>query len=765
MIFADIIVDISHEDLDRSFQYIIPKELEEKIYVGVLVKIPFGRGNRIISGYVVGITKKPAWEISKMKKILEIEEQKVPVETELIALAGFIRENYGATMNQALKTVIPVRQKTKAVENKMILLAEDYKDSEKFSELLALCEKKHALARLRLLKEFLQKKELDYSYAVNILKVSAASVKELEKQGVIKVDRQTVYRNPLTFLEDFDRQPAVETELELNEEQKKIVEDIGKSEKRVHLIYGITGSGKTRVYIELIKETIRAGKQAIVMIPEISLTYQTVKRFSDVFGSRVSIINSKLSAGERYDQFERAKKGEIDIMIGPRSALFTPFSKTGIIIIDEEHESSYKSETVPKYHARETAVYRAKLCGAKLVLGSATPSVAAYYRALQGEYVLHKLEKRAAGQIAKVSVVDLRRELSEGNKTIFSRRLNNLILDRLEKKEQIMLFINRRGYAGFVSCRSCGEAIKCPHCDVSLTYHSKKNSIKENSIKENSIKENSAEGNLICHYCGYTLPMPKYCPNCASPYIAGFGTGTQKVEEQVKKYYPNARVLRMDTDTTSTKGGHERIIRAFAEHKADILIGTQMIVKGHDFPLVTLVGIIAADLSLYAPDYRASERTFQLLTQAEGRAGRHERYGEAVIQTYQPENASIVSAAAQNYEQFYEKEILYRTIMEYPPVIHMMAILITSKKKEDGAVLCEKIKKIIEEEKESYRIIGPAQANIFKIKDIYRRVIYIKHAQKEKIISLKNTIEEKIKAEVKLRKADILFDLNPMNGY
>lgn len=765
MIFADIIVDISHEDLDRTFQYIIPEELEEKIYVGVLVKIPFGRGNRIISGYVIGITKKPAWEISKMKKILEIEEQKVPVETELIALAGFIRENYGATMNQALKTVIPVRQKTKAVENKTILLTEDYKNSEKFSEFLALCEKKHAQARLRLLKEFLQKKELDYSYAINILKVSAASVKELEKQGVIKVDRKTIYRNPLMFLENFDKQAAVETELELNEEQKKIVEDIGKSEKRVHLIYGITGSGKTRVYIELIKETIKAGKQAIVMIPEISLTYQTVKRFSDVFGSRVSIINSKLSAGERYDQFERAKKGEIDIMIGPRSALFTPFSKIGIIIIDEEHEGSYKSETVPKYHARETAVYRAKLCGAKLILGSATPSVAAYYRALQGEYVLHKLEKRAAGQIAKVSVVDLRRELSEGNKTIFSRRLNNLILDRLEKKEQIMLFINRRGYAGFVSCRSCGEAIKCPHCDVSLTYHSRKNSFKENNIKKDNIQGNDAEGNLICHYCGYTLPMPKYCPNCASPYIAGFGTGTQKVEELVKKYYPNARVLRMDTDTTSVKSGHERIIKAFAEHKADILIGTQMIVKGHDFPLVTLVGIIAADLSLYAPDYRASERTFQLLTQAEGRAGRHEKDGEAVIQTYQPENASIISAAAQNYEQFYEKEILYRTIMEYPPVVHMMAILITSEKEEDGELLCEEIKRIIEGEKESYRMIGPAQANIFKIKDIYRRVIYIKHPQKEKIIFLKNTIEEKIKAEVKLRKTDILFDLNPMNGY
>ena len=746
MIFADIIVDISHENLDKSFQYIIPDSLENKIHVGVMVKIPFGRGNRIISGYVIGITKKPAWHIDKMKEILEIEEQKVAVETELIALAGFIRENYGATMNQALKTVIPVRQKTKAVETRTIILAKEYADNrEKLMELIAVCEKKHAAARLRLLKEFLKKSTLDYSYVINTLKVSAAAIKDLAQQGILSIDSQTVYRNPLHFLEDYDGSEAAKEETALNEEQKKIAEDISRSSRPVHLIYGITGSGKTRIYIELIKEVIASGRQAIVMIPEISLTYQTVRRFFDVFGSRVSIMNSKLSAGERYDQFERAKKGEIDIMIGPRSALFTPFSKIGIIIIDEEHEGSYKSETAPKYHARETAIYRAELCGAKVILGSATPSVDAYYRAGQGEYVLHKLEKRAAGHMAKVSVVDLRRELAEGNRTIFSRRLNEQILDRLKKKEQIMLFINRRGYAGFVSCRSCGEVIKCPHCDVSLTFHS--------------------GGSLTCHYCGYTLPMPKSCPKCGSCYIAGFGTGTEKVEEMVKKYYPSARVLRMDADTTSAKGSHERIIKAFANHEADILIGTQMIVKGHDFPLVTLVGIIAADLSLYASDYRASERTFQLLTQAEGRAGRQRINGEAVIQTYSPENFSICSAAAQNYEQFYEKEILYRTMMEYPPVIHMMAILITSEQEEEGELLCEKIRQMIEWEKEPYLIIGPAPANISKIKDVYRKVIYIKHPVREKIIELKNIIEEKIKTENKMIKADALFDLNPMNGY
>ena len=746
MIFANIIVDISHENLDRSFQYIIPEEMEKKIYAGVMVKIPFGKGNRIITGYVIGITEKPAWEIAKMKKILDVEEKKVPVETELIHLAWFIRENYGATMNQALKTVIPVKQKTKAVENRTILLAEEYAgNQDKLSELMRLCERKHAVARLRLLREFLQKKELDYSYAVNTLKISAALVREMEKQGVVRVDSKTVYRNPLRFLENYGNCDTLRKEPELNEEQKRVIEDISSSSRQVHLIHGITGSGKTRIYIELIRETIKNGKQAIVMIPEISLTYQTVKRFYDVFGDRVSIINSKLSAGERYDQFERAKKGEIDIMIGPRSAVFTPFSKIGIIIIDEEHENSYKSETVPRYHARETAIYRAGMCGAKVILGSATPSIDAYYRACTGEYVLHRLEKRAAGHVAEVSVVDLREELAQGNKTIFSRRLNDLILDRLKKREQIMLFINRRGYAGFVSCRSCGEVIKCPHCDVSLTYH--------------------AGGSLTCHYCGYSLPMPKKCPKCGSGYIAGFGTGTEKVEEMVKKYYPSARVLRMDTDTTSAKGGHEKIIRAFANHEADILIGTQMIVKGHDFPLVTLVGVIAADLSLYASDYRASERTFQLLTQAEGRAGRQRADGEAVVQTYNPENFSIISAAAQNYEQFYEKEIMYRTLMEYPPVVHMMAVLVTSKVEEECMVLCGKIKDIIDNQEENFSVIGPAQANISRIKDVYRKVIYVKHRDKNEIIHLKNRIEEKLKEENKTIKAEAQFDLNPMNGY
>lgn len=664
MIFADIIVDISHEKLDRPFQYIIPESLEDKILIGSAVKIPFGKGNRIIPGYVIGITEIPSWEVDKMKEILSVEEKKITLESELIQIAWFIRETCGATMNQALKTVIPVKSKTKEIEKAEISLAQDYQTPEKWKELLEHYQKKHAAVRIRLVEALMKQTVLNQEYVKKVLKISSSVLKEMEKGNIITVKRTRTYRNPLTFLDDYRTDTDKDADVSLNEGQKQIVESICSDSSMVHLIHGITGSGKTRIYMELIRRTLLEGKQAIIMIPEISLTYQTVKRFFDVFGERVSIIHSRLSPGERYDQLERARHGDIDIMIGPRSAVFTPFSNIGVIIIDEEHESSYKSETIRNIMQRETAIFRAGLHHARVILGSATPSVESYYKALHGEYRLHTLSFRASGAVAQVSVADLRAELEAGNKSIFSRRLASLIEDRLAKKEQIMLFLNRRGYAGFVNCRKCGEVLQCPHCDISLTYHNGER--------------------LTCHYCGYTTRMPQLCPSCHSRYIAPFGTGTEKVEALVHKQFPSARVLRMDADTTAAKGSHERILSQFAAHQADILIGTQMIVKGHDFPLVTLVGIIAADLSLYAQDYRASERTFQLLTQAIGRAGRKSDHGEAVIQTYHPENYSIVAASRQDYKEFYNQEILYRTISGYPPVMQMMAILITSDQREDG---------------------------------------------------------------------------------
>lgn len=746
MIFADIIVDISHEKLDRPFQYIIPESLEDKILIGSAVKIPFGKGNRIIPGYVIGITEIPSWEVDKMKEILSVEEKKITLESELIQIAWFIRETCGATMNQALKTVIPVKSKTKEIEKAEISLAQDYQTTEKWQELLEHYQKKHAAVRIRLVEALMKQTVLNQEYVKNVLKISSSVLKEMEKGNIITVKRTRTYRNPLTFLDDYRTDTDKDADVSLNEGQKQIVESICSDSSMVHLIHGITGSGKTRIYMELIRRTLLEGKQAIIMIPEISLTYQTVKRFFDVFGDRVSIIHSRLSPGERYDQLERARHGDIDIMIGPRSAVFTPFSNIGVIIIDEEHESSYKSETIPKYHARETAIFRAGLHHARVILGSATPSVESYYKALHGEYRLHTLSFRASGAVAQVSVADLRAELEAGNKSIFSRRLASLIEDRLTKKEQIMLFLNRRGYAGFVNCRKCGEVLQCPHCDISLTYHNGER--------------------LTCHYCGYTTRMPQLCPSCHSRYIAPFGTGTEKVEALVHKQFPSARVLRMDADTTAAKGSHERILSQFAAHQADILIGTQMIVKGHDFPLVTLVGIIAADLSLYAQDYRASERTFQLLTQAIGRAGRKSDHGEAVIQTYHPENYSIVAASRQDYKEFYNQEILYRTISGYPPVMQMMAILITSDQIEDGRAAGEWLKTELEHMQEAdCHVIGPVDAGIFKLKDRYRTVLYLKHSDIHALTGIKNRLELKLKTCKTAEHTDIYFDLNPMTGY
>ena len=575
------------------------------------------------------------------------------------------------------------------------------------------------------------------------LNISAGTLKAMEQLGDIIIETDTGYRNPVKKIE----QKAYD--IILNEQQRQVSENIKKtmdfrkdSKPNIHLIHGITGSGKTEVYIDLIDYTISKGKAVIVLIPEIALTYQTVMRFTRRFGDRVSIINSRLSKGERYDQFERAKNGDVDIMIGPRSALFTPFKNLGLIIIDEEHESAYKSESVPKYHATEVAIKRVKDVGATLVLGSATPSVESYYRAKNGAYKLHVLNKREKGNLPEVHVVDLREELKNENKSIFSIELQNLIKDRLEKKQQTMLFINRRGYAGFVSCRDCGEAIKCPHCDVTLKLHRNRK--------------------LVCHYCGHTENMPTLCPKCGSKYLGGFGIGTQQIETAVKKMFPHAKVLRMDADTTSKKGGHDEILSAFANREADILVGTQMIVKGHDFPGVTLVGVIAADMSLYSSDYCANERTFQLICQAAGRAGRGELPGIAIVQTYSPDNYSIETAGRQNYEEFYEEEIAYRKLMKYPPVSNMVSILLQGREQKQLIEVTNYLVEIIKNYKDKYFkelfVIGPADPPVGKINDIYRKIIYLKSDSRQGIIQLKNYLEDVINSSQKFKKINIQFD-------
>ena len=511
------------------------------------------------------------------------------------------------------------------------------------------------------------------------------------------------------------------------------------------------------------------GRQAIVLIPEIALTYQTVMRFCCRFGDRVSVMNSRLSAGERYDQMMRAKSGQLDVMIGPRSALFTPFPDLGLIVIDEEHDGAYKSEQTPRYHARETAIQRAKNEDASVVLGSATPSMEAMYRARRGEYVLLEMKKRSRMQeMADVYIADMREELKNGNRSILSGRLKELMADRLEKGEQIMLFLNRRGYSGFVSCRECGHVIKCPHCDVSLSVH--------------------RDGKMRCHYCGYVQPKVTVCPECGSRYIGEFRAGTQQIEDLVREIFPQARVLRMDMDTTRQKDAYEQILSAFANKEADVLVGTQMIVKGHDFPNVTLVGVLAADMSLYAGDYRSGERTFQLLTQAEGRAGRGDRHGEAVIQTYDPSHYAVRTAAEQDYEAFYEEEIRYRELMGYPPAENLLAVLVSG---EDEALLergCHYLKEYIlrvlrsitarrtePQERasgqacaadrtgnEAASVIGPASPGIDKIRDIYRRVIYIKAERYDLLAGIKDRIEQYIEINTGFDRMRVQFDFNPM---
>lgn len=665
--YADIIIDISHEAIDRTFQYIIPKNMEEILEIGMQVKVPFGQANRLRKGYVIGITDMPAYDIDKMKTVDSIPDKSIPIEGKLIKLAGWMKENYGSTMFAALKTVMPVKEKIRKTATK-----------------------------------------------------TAEPSYELTK-------------TPVQMLSDI---------------QQKIVDeyitDINQDISETYLLHGVTGSGKTEIYIECIKETIKKGGQAIVLIPEIGLTYQNVARFKQHFGDRVAIINSKQSKGEKYQEFLRAKEHKVDVVIGPRSALFTPCSNLKLIVIDEEHDSAYKSDQTPKYHARETAAERARLEGASVILGSATPTMESYALAKLGVYKLWELPVRPDGMdMSEVSIVDLREELRLGNRSIISKELYDKIEDRLNKKEQIMLFINRRGYNSFVSCRECGEVIKCPKCDVSLSLHN--------------------NGFMMCHYCGHIERHPKQCPKCSSKLIGGFGTGTEKVEAEINRLFPNAKTLRMDKDTTLKRGAHGDILNKFLNREADILIGTQMIVKGHDFENVTLVGIILADMSLFANDYLAGERTFDLLTQAAGRAGRGEKRGDVIIQTYQPEHYAIVAASKQDYEGFFNMEMSYRKILGYPPVFSMMVVLMTGPCYDELVEFSDNVSKDLKKacsDIKNIKIIGPGDATISKLNEQYRRVIYIKS---KTLQGLKYT-REKVE-EYKHENINITVDVNPVMTY
>lgn len=741
--FADIIVDITHEKLDKVFQYSVPNELENTLEVGMEVIFPFGRGNLEKKGYVVNLTDKTNYPLDKIKSLIGIAPKSEAIEGKLVALAAFMKEQYGGTFIQSLKTVIPVKETEKDKVKRIVKIAVDKEVAVKRLDFYL---EKNQKARARLMAALLDDDEVEITLLTKKLGISHAVINALEEQGYIKIEQQKTFRNPIsTSIEE-------EKKIVYTSEQKNAIDtfvrDYKLGERNTYLIHGVTGSGKTEVYIEMIQEVVNQGKQAIFLIPEISLTYQTVQRFKRRFGQRVSIMNSKMSKGERYDQMLRAKAGDVDVIIGPRSALFTPFMSLGIIVIDEEHEQTYKSEQVPRFHAREVAIYRGNLEGASVVLGSATPSLESYYKAQVGEFQLLELKNRSMAQeLPEVYTIDLRDELMKGNRSMLSKKLQLLIHDRLAKKEQIMLFLNRRGFAGFVCCRTCGEVQKCPNCDVSLSEH---------------------KGNkLSCHYCDYKTEMIKECPKCGSPHVGGFKAGTQQVEDIIKAQYPGARTLRMDVDTTRGKGDYEKILSGFANEEADILIGTQMIVKGHDFPNVTLVGVLAADMSLYANDYRAGERTFQLLTQAAGRAGRGSKAGEVVIQTYNPENYSVVAAAKQNYHEFYDEEIQFRKLLGYPPCKHMLAILMQSDNESLLEIGASYTKKYLDTLKGDAKIfvIGPSTPHVGKVNNVYRKVIYIKAPSYDTLVVIKNRMEQYIEINSGFKRIRVQFDFDPLNTW
>ena len=663
MKYADVVIDITKSEIDKSFTYLVPEALRTSIRIGMPVLVPFAGGKRPRTGYVIGLSDE-APEGSgafRLKEIIGEAKKRFPAEETLTALAVWMHEHYGCMLNQAMKTVLPVKR------------------------------------------------------AVRIRRTSEVSAKESAGSFDTSGTSGTVPRIILT--EEQERASSC------------FSSDYSAGMRCTYLLHGITGSGKTEVYAEMIRTVLSEGRQVILLVPEISLTYQTAARIRAVFGERVAQIHSKLSEGERYREFKRAMDGSADILIGPRSAVFAPFSRLGLIIIDEEHDGAYLNDTAPRYNTADVAVRRAELSDASVVLGSATPSAASFRRAEKGEYRLLTLNERAVpgARVPEVYVEDLRRELREGNRSIFSRRLYSLMEDRLRKGEQTILFMNRRGYSSFVSCRACGEALECPHCDVTLKLH--------------------ADRKLRCHYCGYTADLPERCPSCGSSLLAGFGAGTQKLEQMTKQLFPGVRVLRLDADSASRKHDTERILASFRKKEADVLIGTQMVVKGHDFPSVTLVGIMAADQELCVSSYESAERTFQLLQQAAGRAGRADRPGEVVIQTYRPEHYAVRCAAAQDYRAFMEQELSFRRAAGYPPEMHLMSVQLSSAD-EAALVRGAEIYRLllgIAAEESGAQVIGPAEAGVYKVHDYFRKFIYVKHSSYDILLGIKSSAEPRFR--------------------
>lgn len=737
--YAEIIVNRVVDAIDRVFHYQIPEKLQGKVQLGSVVKIPFG--NQELEGVVIGFVEKP--EVAKIKDIRAVVSEYPLFNKELIELAYWMADYYICPKAATLQAMLPAGLKisTKNVSAKMVNCAYLLISSEEISQLNlnTAPKQRHILNYLEL------HNGSEVSQILQFTGASRSSLKALEDKGYVSIVPKEVYRDPYS-----GELLSLEVPSELTEDQKRALQEIEDeyiSNRRPILIHGVTGSGKTEVYLRAIEDMIQRGKQAIVLVPEIALTPQMVAVFKGRLGQKVAVLHSGLSAGERRDAWIHIAKGHVQVVVGARSAVFSPFTNLGIIIIDEEHEQSYKQDTLPRFHARQVAIKRSQLQGAQVVMGSATPSLETYFKASKGEYRLVNLEKRILDRpLPYVEIVDMRQELKNGNKSIFSVELQRKILDRFKKQEQILLFLNRRGFHTFVSCRECGHVLKCPHCEISLTYHAKSDELK-------------------CHYCGYGTSSPVICPSCGSKAIRHFGTGTQRVEEEVKKLLPQARVARVDVDTTSQKGAYDRIYRAVRNGEIDILVGTQMIAKGLDFPKVTLVGVISADISLYLPEMRAGERTFQLITQVAGRAGRGEIPGEVILQTYNPEDSVILSAAHQDFLDFYHLEIGKRKLTGYPPYGYMIRVLFTCM---DLSMLIrntEGIAGFIEAElKDDANLLGPAPAPLERIKDRYRYQLVIKGINISEMNAALLRGMEKAKKDGLLNKnINISVDVEPLN--
>ena len=812
MMYAKVIVGLNNPAMDKMFDYAVPEGM--KICQGVRVIVPFGRRNAKTEGYVISLSEETDVPEDKIKKILEVlDEGKATFTPELLELAKWMQERYFCTLNQCLQAMMPAGIRTKSswvvnlldfdeeikltpkekllvefigernnvplddiqaefngkvldflrkMEEKGLLELKQQlhrSDFRKEKRLLSLdmehpllevawqkAEKDKRLEGQRLILEYLRNgEEVTAEELKEKFGITDSPIRTLLGKGILKERKQAELRNVFDA-EDFERTTAFIP----TEEQAAALDalrlEMEKEEKRPVLLHGVTGSGKTEIYMQLIADVLEKGKQAIVLVPEIALTPLILERFISRFGEKVSVTHSRLSMGERVDQWKKARDGEISVIIGPRSALFMPFTDVGVIIMDEAHENSYVSDITPKYDTKDVAAAAAKKYNCLFLMGTATPDLVSYHRAKEGKYLLLELKERTGGgTLPEVFVTDLRKELEEGNRSAFSRELQDAIRENLRKGEQTMLFLNRRGYATFVSCRSCGEAVKCPECDITYTYHAKENA-------------------LVCHYCGRRVDVPQTCPQCGSKYIRYFGTGTQKIEEEARRLFPEARILRMDLDTTLTKHSHEKILETFGRGEADILIGTQMIAKGHDFPNVTLVGIMAADLSLNVDSYTAAETGFRLMTQAAGRAGRRDDRGRVYIQTYQPEHYAVKHAANQDYQGFFAEEILMRQMMGHPPFSSFFSILVTGEEKMEAEAASQKLAaEIAKADGEGIAmILGPVPAALPRFRGEYRYQLIVKAAEEVALRELVLPVVEKMKKD---RKSNVKYQLslNPTN--